>query len=32
MVQEKQTGPGYLQQVMDIPMQDALALYGELTR
>lgn len=32
MVQEKQTGPGYVQQVMDIPMQDALALYGELTR
>lgn len=32
MVQEKQTGPGYLQQVMDIPMQDAFALYGELTR
>lgn len=32
MVQGKQTGPGYVQQVMDIPMQDALALYGELTR
>lgn len=32
MVQDKQTGAGYIQQVMDIPMQDALALYGELTR
>ena len=32
MVQEKQTGAGYIQQVMDIPMQDALALHGELTR
>ena len=32
MVQEKQTRAGYLQQVMDIPMQDALALHGELTR
>jgi transcriptional regulator with XRE-family HTH domain len=31
MVQEKQTGAGYIQQVMDIPMQDALALHGELT-
>jgi hypothetical protein len=32
MVQEKQTGAGYIQQIMDIPMQDALALHGELTR
>lgn len=32
MVQTKQTGAGYIQQVMDIPMQDALALHGELTR
>jgi transcriptional regulator with XRE-family HTH domain len=32
MVQEKQIGAGYIQQVMDIPMQDALALHGELTR
>jgi hypothetical protein len=32
MVQAKQTGAGYVQQVMDIPMQDALALHGELTR
>ena len=28
MVQAKQTGAGYVQQVMDIPMQDALALHG----
>ena len=32
MVQAKQTGAGYVQQVMDIPMQDALALHGELAR
>ncbi len=32
MVRDKQTGAGYIQQVMDIPMQDALALHGELTR
>jgi transcriptional regulator with XRE-family HTH domain len=32
MVKDKQTGAGYIQQVMDIPMQDALALHGELTR
>ena len=32
MVQEKQTGAGYIQQIMDIPMQDALALHGELAR
>lgn len=32
MVKDKQTGAGYIQQVMDIPMQDALALHAELTR
>jgi hypothetical protein len=32
MVQAKQTGAGYVQQVMDIPMQDALALHRELAR
>ena len=32
MVQEKQTGAGYIQQVMDISMQDALALHAELSR
>ena len=32
MTQAKQTGAGYMQQVMDIPMQDALALHAELTR
>lgn len=32
MMQAKQTGAGYVQQVMDIPMQDALALHAELTR
>ncbi len=32
MIQEKQTGAGYIQQVMDIPMRDALALHGELIR
>jgi len=32
MVKSKQTGPGYIQQVMDIPMQDAIALHGELSR
>lgn len=26
------TGPGYLQQIMDIPMQDAHALHAELSR
>lgn len=30
MVNVQQTGPGYIQQVMDIPMQDAMALHGEL--
>lgn len=32
MIKTKQTGPGYIQQVMDIPMQDAIALHGELSR
>ncbi len=32
MIKSKQTGPGYIQQVMDIPMQDAIALHGELSR
>lgn len=32
MVQGQQTGPGYIQQVMDIPMQDAVALHRELAR
>ena len=32
MVHQQQTGAGYLQQVMDIPMQDALALHAELSR
>jgi transcriptional regulator with XRE-family HTH domain len=32
MVKELQTGPGYIQQVMDIPMQDAVALHQELAR
>jgi len=32
MVKEQQTGPGYIQQVMDIPMQDAAALHTELAR
>jgi transcriptional regulator with XRE-family HTH domain len=31
MIKAKGTGAGYLQQVMDIPMQDALALHGELS-
>ncbi len=30
MVKTQQTGPGYIQQIMDIPMQDAMALHGEL--
>jgi hypothetical protein len=25
-------GPGYVQQVMDISLQDAMALHGELAR
>jgi transcriptional regulator with XRE-family HTH domain len=32
MIKSKGTGPGYLQQIMDIPMQDATALHGELSR
>jgi hypothetical protein len=32
MIKNKKTGTGYIQQVMDIPMQDAIALHGELTR
>ncbi len=32
MVKEQQTGSGYIQQVMDIPMQDAVALHKELVR
>lgn len=32
MVHQQQTGAGYIQQVMDIPMQDALALHAELSR
>ena len=32
MVKEQQTGAGYIQQVMDIPMQDAAALHKELSR
>lgn len=30
MIKNKNTGAGYIQQVMDIPMQDAIALHGEL--
>ena len=32
MVKGKGTGAGYVQQIMDIPMQDAVALHGELSR
>lgn len=32
MVKERQTGPGYIQQVMDISMQDAAAMHEELAR
>ncbi|MDE2401011.1 MAG: ImmA/IrrE family metallo-endopeptidase [Burkholderiales bacterium] len=32
MTKSKGTGAGYVQQVMDIPMQDAVALHGELSR
>ncbi len=32
MIKSKGTGPGYVQQIMDIPMQDAAALHGELSR
>lgn len=32
MIKDQGTGAGYLQQIMDIPIQDAVALYGELRR
>lgn len=32
MIKGNGTGPGYVQQVMDIPLQDAMALHGELAR
>jgi transcriptional regulator with XRE-family HTH domain/Zn-dependent peptidase ImmA (M78 family) len=32
MIKINETGTGYIQQVMDIPMQDAMALHGELIR
>ncbi len=32
MIKSKGTGAGYVQQIMDIPMQDAAALHGELSR
>ncbi len=32
MVKSKGTGAGYVQQIMDISMQDAAALHGELSR
>jgi len=32
MIKDRGTGPGYVQQVMDIPLQDAAALHGELGR
>jgi len=32
MVKANGTGPGYIQQIMDIPLQDAVALHGELSR
>lgn len=32
MIKSKGTGIGYVQQIMDIPMHDAAALYGELSR
>ena len=31
MLKSKGTGPGYVQQIMDIPMQDAMTLHGELS-
>jgi len=31
-INQHRSGAGYLQQIMDIPMQDAHALYGELSR
>lgn len=30
MIKSQETGPGYIQQIMDIPMQDAVALHREL--
>ena len=32
MIREHGTGPSYVQQIMDISLSDASALYGELTR
>lgn len=32
MIKEEGTGPGYLQQAMDIPLADAIALHEELSR
>ena len=32
MIKRKGTGAGYVQQIMDIPMQDAAALHGALSR
>lgn len=32
MIKDRGTGAGYLQQIMDIPVQDAAALHGELSR
>jgi len=32
MIKSRGTGAGYVQQIMDIPMQDAVALHGELGR
>jgi hypothetical protein len=32
MIKSKGTGAGYVQQIMDIPMQDAVTLHGELSR
>ena len=32
MIKDQGTGPGYLQQIMDIPMADAAALHRELIR
>ena len=32
MIKDQGTGPGYLQQIMDIPMADAAALHRELNR
>ena len=31
MIKEQGTGPGYLQQIMDIPMSDAATLHRELS-